>query len=275
LPRSLVVPTQFDAHVALPGSSHGALIQDQFSRQAELFARSPELHGDAQVRLLVDAARPMPGDETLDVACGPGTIVAAFASRVRHATGLDATEAMLEQARALAAGRNLLNVTWQQGDVYRLPFGRDSFDIVSCRFAFHHLEEPSKAFAEMVRVCRPNGRVVLSDGVASSDPAKATAFNAMERHRDPSTVKYLCLPVLTSFFTDNGLLPPAINRFHIAYERERLIAKSFPVNDDRETLRRMIDDLIASDALDVGTAPGGSRFIFPSVVLTAAKGERD
>ena len=78
-------------------SSHDFLIQDQFSRQAELFARSPELHGDAQVMLLVDAARAKPADELLDVACGPGTVVAAFAARVRRAVGLDATGAMLDQ----------------------------------------------------------------------------------------------------------------------------------------------------------------------------------
>jgi ubiquinone/menaquinone biosynthesis C-methylase UbiE len=253
-------------------SAHDSLIQDQFSRQAELFAQSPELHSDAQVLLLVDCARPQPGDESLDVACGPGTIVAAFASRVRRAAGLDATSAMLDQARVLAAERNLVNAEWQQGDVYQLPFADDSFDIVNCRFAFHHLEEPAKAFAEMARVCRSNGRVVLCDGVASSDPAKAAAFNAMERHRDPSTVEYLTLPVLTGLFTDMGLSPPAAVRFQVTYERERLIAKSFPVDDDREKLRRMIDALIATDAMDVGTVPGGTRFTFPSVILTSVKG---
>jgi hypothetical protein len=113
--------------------------------------------------------------------------------------------------------------------------------------------------------------VVLCDVVASSDPAKATAFNAMERHRDPSTVEYLTLPVLTGFFTDLGFLPPAAVRFQVTYERERQIAKSFPVEDDREKLRRMIDALIATDAMDVGTIPGGTRFTYPSVVLTATK----
>jgi SAM-dependent methyltransferase len=124
-------------------SSHDSLIQDQFSRQAELFARSPELHGDAQVMLLVDAARAKPADESLDVACGPGTVVAAFAARVRRAVGLDATGAMLDQARALAAERNLVNVEWQLGDVYRLRF------------------------VEIAWVCRSNGRVVLCDREAS------------------------------------------------------------------------------------------------------------
>jgi SAM-dependent methyltransferase len=254
-----------------PATVHEFLIRDQFSRQAELLAQSPELHGDEQLMALVDAAVPKPRDEALDIACGPGTIVAAFAARVRRAVGLDTTEAMLDRARALAAERSLGNVEWRLGDVYALPFDSCSFDVVTCRFAFHHFEEPAKAFAEMVRVCRSGGRIVLCDGVASSDLAKADAFNAMERHRDPSTAAFRSLSFLVELFAVAGLPSPAMTRFQVAYESGQLIATSFPVNDDRTTLRRMIDDLIASDALDIGTRPGGAKFIYPVVVLAAVK----
>jgi ubiquinone/menaquinone biosynthesis C-methylase UbiE len=253
------------------GSSHEAQIRDQFSRQAERFARSSELHGDAQIMVLVDAAEPRPDDESLDVACGPGTVVAAFAARVRRAVGLDTTDAMLDQARALTAQRNLHNVEWRSGDVYGLPFTDRSFDIVSCRFAFHHFQEPAKAFSEMTRVCRSGGRVVLCDAVASGDPTKAAAFNQMERHRDPSTVAFRSLAFLIDLFAKAGFPPPAIVRFQVAYQRDVLLAKSFPANDDRDALRQMIDDLIGSDALETGTAPGGAAFIYPTVVLTASR----
>src|SRR4029450_12875420 len=108
-----------------------------------------------------------------DVACGPGSVVAAFAGHVRRAVGLDATEAMLGEARKLAAAARVKNVDWHRGDVYALPFAAATFAIVTCRFAFHHLQAPARAFAEMVRVCRPGGRIVLADAVASDDPAKA------------------------------------------------------------------------------------------------------
>ena len=89
--------------------------------------------------LLVEAAQTRPEDETLDIACGPGTVVAAFARQARRSVGLDATDAMLQQARDLAAKRGLQNAEWQMGDVYQLPYADGSFDIVSCRFAFHRL----------------------------------------------------------------------------------------------------------------------------------------
>jgi ubiquinone/menaquinone biosynthesis C-methylase UbiE len=253
------------------GNSHDARIHDQFTRQAARFARSSELHGDAQIRLLVDASEPKGDDESLDVACGPGTVVAAFATRVRRAVGLDTTDAMLDQARALTAQRQLHNVEWRRGDVCRLPFADRSFDIVSCRFAFHHFQEPATAFSEMTRVCRSGGRLVVCDALASCDPIKAAAFNRMERHRDPSTVAFRSLPFFIDLFAEAGFPPPAIVRFQVAYQRDALVAKSFPANDDRDALRRMIDDLIGSDALDTGTAPGGADFIYPTAVLTATR----
>jgi ubiquinone/menaquinone biosynthesis C-methylase UbiE len=253
------------------GRSHEARVRDQFTQQAEPFARSSELHGDAQVMRLVDAAKPKPDDESLDVACGPGTVVAAFARRVRRAAGLDTTAAMLDQARALATGCKLLNVAWRLGDVYQLPFADHSFDIVSCRFAFHHFQEPAKAFSEMARVCRSGGRVVLCDAVASSDPAKAAAFNRMERHRDPSTAEFRPLSFLIDLFAKAGFPPPAVVWSQVTYQRDVLIAKSFPANDDRSALREMIDELIANDALEIGTAPGGTAFIYPTAILTATR----
>ena len=221
--------------------------------------------------LLVNATQPKPTDETLDVACGPGTVVAAFAAHVRRAIGLDMTQAMLEQARALASERNLTNVEWRSGDVYALPFADAAFDIVTCRFAFHHFEDPAKALAEMARVCRPGGRVALCDAIAPADPAKAAAFNAMERHRDPSTVAFRPSSFLIDLLAAAGLPAPSVARFHVAYEPEQMVAKSFPANDDRDTLRRMISALIAADTMELGTSAGTTKFIYPAVVLTAIR----
>jgi ubiquinone/menaquinone biosynthesis C-methylase UbiE len=153
--------------------NHQALIEDQFTQQAELFANAPALHNAAALEALVLAAAPKFPETCLDVACGPGTVVAAFSSHVQRATGLDATDAMLVQARKLSSRLRLPNVSWYLGNVGALPFANGTFDIVSCRFAFHHFEQPEKAFAEMVRVCRTGGRIVVCDAVASGDSSKA------------------------------------------------------------------------------------------------------
>lgn len=248
-------------------AGHSAEIERQFSLQAAAFARAPELHTEAVIQLLVEAADPRETDEALDVACGPGSVVVAFAARVRLAVGLDATSAMLDQARALAKERGAANVEWRLGDVYSLPFPDESFDIVTCRFAFHHFEQPDRAFREMVRVCRRGGRVVVCDAIVAADPEKAAAFHAMERHRDPSTVEFRSESFLAGLFTNAGLAPPAMERFQVSYDVERLMARSFPLNDDRDTLRRMIEHLIEMDAMEAGGQSDLCRVTYPSVVL--------
>jgi ubiquinone/menaquinone biosynthesis C-methylase UbiE len=117
-------------------NSHDDLIRDQFTRQAESFSSAPPISDEYALAKVVAAGQPAPNDDVLDLACGGGLIVCAFAPHVRHATGIDLTPAMLERSRALAAEKQLGNVTWQPGDVRSLPWPGASFNIVVTRFSF-------------------------------------------------------------------------------------------------------------------------------------------
>ena len=80
-------------------SKHSELILDQFTRQAVPFATAPSIKDEAALKLIVEFGGAGPSDTVLDVACGPGLVVCAFARVVRHATGIDITPAMLDRAR--------------------------------------------------------------------------------------------------------------------------------------------------------------------------------
>src|ERR1700749_4793256 len=103
-------------------TTHEDRILDQFTRQATPFSTASPIADGNALRMIVDAGRPRPTDTALDVACGGGLVVCAFAPHVRHATGIDVTPAMLDQARRLAAEKGLVNVEWRQGGVKSLPF---------------------------------------------------------------------------------------------------------------------------------------------------------
>src|SRR5205085_7530754 len=163
------------------------------------------------LRLIVAAAEAGPGDTVLDVACGGGIVVCGFAPYVKHATGIDMTPAMLDRARSLATEKGLVNVSWQEGDVTHLPWPDGTFTIVVTRFAVHHFPDPPAAFAEMVRVCAPCGRVVVVDTCASPDPKKAAEFNRLEVLRDPSHARCLPLAELKGLFHEAGLGEPRVS----------------------------------------------------------------
>ncbi|MEU4477897.1 methyltransferase domain-containing protein [Micromonospora sp. NPDC023966] len=179
------------------------LILREFARQAGTF-EDPRLN-DAFTRhlqRLVNFARPDPEDVCLDVACGTGLVARALAIRTRHVTALDATPEMLATGKAAADAEGVSNVVFQRGDAARLPFLDGSFSLVISRFSLHHVAEPEQVAAEMVRVCRAGGRVVVADMV--SRPELPGDPDRVERLRDPSHGTMLTVEAIVGLLTSAG-----------------------------------------------------------------------
>jgi len=253
--------------------SHRDLILDQFSRQAVPFSTAPGIKDEQALRLIVEATGAGPEDTVLDVACGGGIVVCAFARVVKHATGIDLTPAMLDRARAYATEQGLTNVSWKQGDVLPLPYPDGSFSLVTSRFAFHHFLDPRAVLAEMKRVCAPGGRVAVIDSEASPDPAKAAEFNRMEKLRDPSHVRAMPLVELKGLFGGAGLPAPRVNGYRLEGELESLLGRSFPLPGDADKIREIFAASLADDRLGIPMSRDGERirYAYPVAVLVADK----
>jgi ubiquinone/menaquinone biosynthesis C-methylase UbiE len=252
-------------------ASHNERILDQFTRQAAPFAAAAPIRNEEALNFIVQAAGAGPQDTALDVACGPGLLVCAFARVVRHAVGIDLTPAMLEQARKIQMEQGHKNVSWRQGDVTSLPYPESHFSIVSSRFVFHHLERPLVVLKEMARVCRPGGRVVVAD--MAPDPAKAAALNAEERLRDPSHVRAMPLEELRGLFSKAGLAVPQVTGYRMEGELEDLLSRSFPEPGGADRVRAVFADSIAGNTLDLNTRRENGKiyYSFPVAVLVAKK----
>ena len=174
---------------------------------------------------------------------------------------------MLEQARKTQQEQGLKNVSWQSGDVYSLPFPDPQFSIVSSRFVFHHLQDPLAALKEMKRVCKPGGKIMVAD--MAPLPEKADALNAAELFRDPSHVRAMPVDELRGLFDYAGLSAPQIFGYRMEGELEDLLARSFPNQGDADRVRRIYDESISDDALDLNTRREGGKifYSFPVAVL--------
>jgi SAM-dependent methyltransferase len=107
------------------------------------------------------------GCRVLDVGSGPGSVLRQLARRFDvEGVGIDASPRMIEVAR-----REAPEIEFHVGRAEQLPFGDATFDAVVSRLVVHHLDRP-RAFAEMRRVLRPGGRVV----VTTTDPAGFETF---------------------------------------------------------------------------------------------------
>jgi ubiquinone/menaquinone biosynthesis C-methylase UbiE len=254
-------------------ATHQDLILDQFTRQATVFSTAPAITDDDALRMIVEAARPGPADRLLDVACGPGLVVCAFAPQVQAATGIDVTPAMLERARKLAADNGLANVAWRQGDVYALPYEDASFTIVTTRFSCHHFLDPAAVLREMVRVCTPGGRVIIVDDYASEDPTKAAAFNRLEKLRDPSHSRCLTLTELKGLFGTAGLPEPDATFYELRGDVPSLLARSFPNPGDDLKIIEMFKASADDDQLGVPVRLEADNvyYAYPVVILAATR----
>jgi ubiquinone/menaquinone biosynthesis C-methylase UbiE len=251
---------------------HDAVTIDQFTKQAEPFAAMPA-HCDADIiRLNRDAARIDSASTVLDVACGPGLVALALAEDAGHVTGLDLTPAMLDKARELQSQRGLSNLTWVLGRADALPYPEAAFDVVLTRFSFHHLLDPKRALSEMVRVCRPGGRVVVCD-VYTTTPEQAAKYDRLERLRDPSHVRALPLDELRSLVQQAGLIDVGEAFARLAMGLEQLLAGSFHVPGGAEEIRRAFAADLGRDRLGLGIREeeGQVHFSFPIVVLAGTK----
>jgi ubiquinone/menaquinone biosynthesis C-methylase UbiE len=123
---------------------------------------SAEATFQAYKRRINELLEILPGQRILDVGCGTGDDAAAMARQVGsgQVVGVDASQLMVAEAQKRAASWQL-PIEFQIADAMQLPFGDNSFDGCRCDRSFMHIPDPKQALAEMLRVAKPGGRIVV------------------------------------------------------------------------------------------------------------------
>lgn len=213
----------------------------QFSRQAEGYGKlTGGMASEERSAAFAALIGAVPDDLALDVCCGPGSLALDLAPYVARVTGLDLTPAMLDQARSAQVLCGQTNVDWVEGNAFQMPFRDSTFSLVTCSAAFHHMQDPRLALAEMVRVCRSGGRIVVRD--VTPEMAKSAAYDRMERLRDPSHTHALTPEELERLGENLPLDAPALHGSVTAdLPLEAILATSFPEECSIADLRAMFE----------------------------------
>jgi SAM-dependent methyltransferase len=132
---------------------------------------------------LVEAMDIVPDERVLDVACGSGNGALAAARRAwGNTVGLDFVPALLERGRERAAAERL-DVEFVEGDAAELPFGDAEFDVVISIFGAMFAPEHEKTAAELLRACKPGGRIGMANWVPDGGVGKM--FMTIAKHAPP------------------------------------------------------------------------------------------
>jgi len=190
-------------------ADHKSAVQVEFQKQASagFDFRWHERGNSTQVLpwILYQLPPISPRTTVLDVATGTGIMARAIAPKTGMVIGVDITEGMLEEARKMAAAQSLSNVRFETGDADNLKYGDESFWLVTCRLAVHHFLNPQRPLAEMKRVVRRGGHVVVVDILAPDDEATHERYDNIERLRDPTHTRTQTKQGLQRLLMDSGL----------------------------------------------------------------------
>lgn len=161
---------------------------------------------DARAAELAEAVRafvlPAGDERAVDVGTGAGALALALAPLVREVVGVDVVPELLAHARERAPA----NATFVEGDAVALPFEDGAFDLAATLRTLHHIHRPELAVAELARVTRPGGRVLVVDQLAPIDPLEALAIDRFERARAADHERLLSDQDLRGLFDANRLV---------------------------------------------------------------------
>lgn len=179
-------------------------VRGRFAATAERVAALQDARAAELEREVCAFVGPRGEERVLDVGTGAGALAFALAAHVQEVIGLDLVPELIAAARARIGGRR--NVSFVEGDAAALPFDDAEFDLASTLRTLHHAARPERIVAELTRVTRSGGRLLVVDQIAPVDPDEARTLNRFERARDPSHTRALADVDLRGLFDANGLV---------------------------------------------------------------------
>jgi ubiquinone/menaquinone biosynthesis C-methylase UbiE len=135
--------------------------------------------------LLLEMAKPMPGERVLDVACGTGLVsfqVSQLTGENGFVLATDLSEKMLEQASARARTNQITRISFERMDAESLEISESSFDLAICALGLMYMPSPLTALQEMHRALKPGGRVVAAVWGQRDHCGWAEIFDIVDRH---------------------------------------------------------------------------------------------
>lgn len=249
---------------------HTDAILSEFTRQSAAFNAAPVMRSAETLQSVVDSVpTEAAGGTWAEIACGPGLVSRALAPKLRRIVGIDLTRGMLDVGRHATTEAGITNVAFVRGDALHLPVADGALDGAVTRFSLHHIPVPIRCVAEMGRVVRPGGLVVIADHVTTTDGAGAAWHQEVERLRDPSHWACLTADALRATGEQAGLSLLSARLIPINQEYEEWLTRGTGGEQSRSLLEQTLRERPEqAESFRVTARAGGERILHLTLWLS-------
>jgi ubiquinone/menaquinone biosynthesis C-methylase UbiE len=245
--------------------------EEQFDRVARAYVTSAVHAQGADLVWLVEALRPEPTWQVVDLGTGAGHAALAVAPHVASVRAMDVSARMLEEAGNLAAQRRCANLSFTQASVDALPLPDAACDAAISRYSAHHWPRLDGALAEAARVLRRGAPLVVIDTVSPEAPALDTFLNALELLRDPSHGRNARLSEWTALLERSGFAVQAPRSWQIDLRTEEWLARAASADWRGEACGRLLREASRAAQEAFAITDDASGFSLPCALLLARR----
>ncbi|MGB1242078.1 MAG: class I SAM-dependent methyltransferase [Chitinophagales bacterium] len=215
-------------------------VQAQFGKTAKAYVYSQGHAKGQDLQWMTEQAGEIKGKKVLDIATGGGHTALQFAKAGAKVIATDLTPEILKEAEKFATEQGF-DIDFQFAEAENLPFEAESFDIVTCRIAPHHFENPEQFVKEAYRVLKPNGLFLLIDNISPESMELAKWMNEIEKRRDDSHVEAYTVGTWIQWMANVG--------FDLQYFARWHRSKKFQTWADRAQMPLKDKELLEADIL--------------------------
>jgi len=202
----------------------------------------------------------------LDVGTGTGQLALLLAEEgAREVVGIDISPAMLEAAelqRLSARSAAARRVSFRLAPAHALPFRDERFDAIVCRLLLHHSHKPQVILAELARLLKHNGLLIVADLLSADDPVKRATQNAIEEKRNPSHVGVFGVEQYRKLIAGAGFVIEAEQTALFERELEEWLSDMQTEPGARTVVREMVEAGLETDAAGLHARRQANRLIF-------------
>lgn len=202
----------------------------------------------------------------LDVGTGTGQLALLLAEEgAREVVGIDISPAMLEAAELLRLSTRTpaaKRVSFRLAPAHALPFRDERFDVVVCRLLLHHSHKPQIILAELARLLKHNGVLIVADLLSADDPVKRATQNAIEEKRNSSHAGVFGVEQYRKLIAGAGFVIEAEQTAVFERELEEWLNDLQTEPGARTVVREMIEAGLETDAAGLHARRQANKLIF-------------